>query len=160
MKNLNKTISILLVLLTTILSTSALSKTEYYHCTEGVDTYWKFDTDAINDISPDAGPGVRKRSMGEVQEMTNVKMSKDWFKVVWVFEGMELQWFISRTGKKSTYRHDNPLFGLVKRDMGVCQEIRDEDLTTLFLMQSELKQERERSEVNKLKNLPPPKNWN
>ncbi len=153
-------ISYIVIITTLLLSTNALSKIEYYHCKEGIDTYWKFDTDAINDISPNAGPGVRKRSLGEVQELTNVRISKDWFKVVWTFDGIELQWFISRTGKKSSHRQDNPLFGLIKRDMGVCQGIKDEDLDTLFLMQSELQERDKLIKQEENEKRPPSKNWN
>jgi hypothetical protein len=152
--------SYITIIVTFLLSTNALSKIEYYHCKGGIDTYWKFDIYAINDISPDAGYGVRKRSMGEVQELTNVKMSKDWFKVVWTYQGMELQWFISRTGKNSSHRQDNPLFGLIKRDMGVCQGIKNEDLDTLFLMQSELQEKDRLMKLELNTHKPPSKNWN
>lgn len=156
MKKLN-----LLILLTLTLSSTANSaEYEYYHCEKGIDSYWRFDVSVIDDISPDAGPAVRVRQMSEVSELSNVRMSKDWFRIIRPIQLTEILTFISRTGKKSMNRHDNPILGIVENDFGVCGPIVGEDLDTLFMMQSELRDKREEDEAKKLANQPAPQNWN
>jgi len=158
--------TLFLIIATLFCSTFALSKVEYYHCEKGVDNYWKFNVSAIDSISPYSKPEVRRRAMGEVMEYSNVRMSDEWFKVItyagggWLAD-TEITFYINRQGKKSMYKQNNPLFGIIEEDVGVCKNyIEGENLDTLFKMQSELQQEREAIEAKRLENLPPPKNWN
>ena len=146
--------------LTIFLSVNSFSKVEYYSCKEGVDKDWRFDLDAINQISPDAPPAVRMRQLGEVMEFSNLQVSDDWFKVIIRVGYVEQTFFISRTGKESIMK-SNTILGLQQRSMGVCKNhIKGEDLDTYFKMQSELQQEQKDTEKTRLKNLPPSKNWN
>lgn len=134
---------------------------------KGVDQYWKFNIDAIDNISPYSEPEVRRRAMGEVMDYSNVKMSDEWFKVIMYtgggafFADIEITFYINRQGKESVAIQNNPVFGIIEDDLGVCKNyIKGENLDTLFKMQSELLEEREKAETERLKNLPPAKNWN
>ena len=161
-----KLLNLIILLITVALSTNAASNVEYYHCEKGIDNYWKFDIDAIDSISPYSKPEARRRATGEVMEYSNVRMSEEWFKVItYVGGGMmadtEITFYINRQGKNSIVKQNNALFGMIEDDLGVCKNYIDgEDLNTLFKMQSELKKERDKAEANRLKDLPPPKNWN
>jgi hypothetical protein len=161
--------SYIIVSFTILLSISAQSEVEYYHCEESVDTFWKFDINAINNksISPHKSPKVRVRQLGFVDEISDVEISSEWFKVTSFAGGglfqpdIEIETYINRKGGHSIRQVVNPIFGDGKSDMGVCKDfIEGENLDILFKMQSELQQEVSDLEGEKLGSLPPPKNWN
>ncbi len=162
-------LSYIVALSTILLSISAQSEIEYYHCEESVDTFWKFDIDAINNksISPHKNPKVRVRQLGFVDEFSDVEISSEWLKVTSFVGGglfqpdIEIETYINRRGGHSIRQVVNPIFGDGKSDMGVCKGfIEGENLDTLFKMQSELQQEMKDLEGEQLESSPPLKNWN
>ena len=81
-------LKVLLISALISISFYANSEIEYYDCgEENYDrVYFKFDLDAIDDISPDTNSGVRLRSYGEVFEPLDVRVSQKWFKVTEIRE--------------------------------------------------------------------------
>lgn len=136
----------------------ALSAIEYFHCEKRIDSYWKFDTEAISnkEITPYIKPKVRMRQMGEVTEFGNVEMTDEWFKVTM---GIDFVRFFNRKGRTSFVRANDIFFGTqnVDAECKSVSEIEGEDLSKFFLTNVELEKERTKE---KSKGAAPSKNWN
>ena len=164
-------LKVLLISALISISFYANSEIEYYDCgEENYDrVYFKFDLDAIDDISPDTNSGVRLRSYGEVFEPLDVRVSQKWFKVTeireigfWV-DLTDAIFFINRKGGESFYKDYANFLGddRIKKSLGYCKNnIKGENLNTFFKMNSELQKEREDAELNKIANQPSAMNWN
>ncbi|RLJ15939.1 hypothetical protein DJ031_16735 [bacterium endosymbiont of Escarpia laminata] len=115
--------------------TAKAENVEYYHCTVGPDTYWKFDIEALstNAIDPFAVPAVL-RQLGDIVNLdsSSVSFDKNWFKVI-TGPGGELEqiFYISRKGETSIMKIRS-ILGSVTKELGVCKDIVGEDLSTFF----------------------------
>ena len=129
---------LLLPLFSILISINTYAEFEYYHCEKGMDSYWRFDIDAINDVSPDSlSKSRRKNSIGEITDLTNVAFSNDWFKVI-INSGLITEVsYISRIGEESVRKITSSISSS-EYDLGVCKNyIKDKDLSSFFKRNSE-----------------------
>ena len=138
----------LLILLGLASSYPALADVEYYHCEEGIDRYWKFDTDRLDSVSPDGGPGAIWSMWSGITSYPIASYDKDWFKVV-IAPSLGLTFFINRVGKPSLYRSDSGTTSL-----GVCKRLEEsKEMLGRFLTESDKQKSVEESSL-------PVQNWN
>ena len=117
---------------------TSFAEIEYYHCEKGIDSYWRFDIDAINNLSPDSlSKSRRKNAIGEITDLTNVTFSNGWFKVI-INAGLYTEVsYISRIGEESVRKVTSSISSS-EHDLGVCKNyIRDKDLSSFFKRNSE-----------------------
>ena len=117
---------------------TSLAEIEYYHCEKGIDSYWRFDIDAINNLSPDSlSKSRRKNAIGEITDLTNVTFSNEWFKVI-INAGLITEVsYISRIGEESVRKVTSSISSS-EHDLGFCKNyIRDKDLSSFFKRNSE-----------------------
>jgi hypothetical protein len=115
-----------------VISYPALADVEYYHCEEGVDKYWKFDTDILDSVSPEGGAGALWSTWSGIIAYPITSYDKEWFKVE-VAPSIGLTHFISRVGKPSLYRVDTNTISL-----GVCKRMEESvDILERFLTKAQ-----------------------
>lgn len=118
-----------------LLMSNVSAAVEYYHCERGPDTYWKFDIDNIDSISPFDSPVVFRTTAGITMPPPIVKYNDEWFMVIMLGSGtygVQMIYYINRKGKESWMRmgEGGP------SSLGVCHDIQGEDLNTFFNLRS------------------------
>ncbi|MCU7827789.1 MAG: hypothetical protein KZQ85_01845 [Candidatus Thiodiazotropha sp. (ex Myrtea sp. 'scaly one' KF741663)] len=121
---------------------NAYGEIEYYHCKKGVDSYWKFDLDRIQEVDP-FNPPVLSRQAGEVMPRENVKHNNEWYVVPIYVSGMQVMYYINRKGGESLFRMDSGY----PMSLGKCTDIVGDDLDELFRLRTFEDAEKDRQEI-------------
>ena len=114
-----------LLALALTLSVSANADIEYYNCDGSL---FRVNTDAANDISPDAADAAIGVFWGEINVLNNVRVSEKWVKVIRNLMGTEATFFINRQGGDS-FTSMSTMFGVQKDNIGVCDNTPIDDST-------------------------------